>query len=80
MDRDNTGKTLEQAVGRIQQMLDLDSVVTYREEIINRLGIPREFDVVVRGRLRDSLCWVLSNVKTGLTLVANSQISTIQVR
>jgi Restriction endonuclease len=48
--RDKTGKTLEQAVGRIQQMLDLESVVTYREKIINRLGIPREFDVVVRGR------------------------------
>ena len=50
MDRDKTGKTLEQALGRIQQMLDPDSIVTYREKIINRLGIPREFDVVVRGR------------------------------
>jgi Restriction endonuclease len=50
VDRDKTGKTLEQAVGRIQRMLDPDSVVTHREKIINRLGISREFDVVVRGK------------------------------
>lgn len=49
MVRDKTGRTLEQAVGRIQQMLDPDSSVTYREKIPNRLGIPREFDVVIRG-------------------------------
>lgn len=50
MSRDKTGKTLEQAVGRIQKMLDPVSLVTYREKIVNRLGIPREFDVVVRGK------------------------------
>jgi hypothetical protein len=49
MDKDKTGKTLEQAVGRIQQMFDLKSTVTYREHIINRLGISREFDVIIRG-------------------------------
>lgn len=50
MSQDKTGKSLEQAVGRIQQMLDPGSQVTYREEIANRLGINREFDVVVRGK------------------------------
>lgn len=50
MGKDRTGKSLEQAVGRIQQMMDPGSVVTYRERIPNRLGISREFDVVVRGR------------------------------
>lgn len=49
MGKDRTGKSLEQAVGRIQQMLDSACEVTYRERIRTRLGIPREFDVVVRG-------------------------------
>jgi hypothetical protein len=49
MSRDKTGRTFEQAVGRIQQTLDPESLVTYREKIVNRLGISREFDVVIRG-------------------------------
>ena len=48
--RDKTGRTLEETVGRIQQMLDPESSVTYREKIVNRLGLLREFDVVLRGR------------------------------
>ena len=47
--RDKTGKIPENAVGRIQQMLDPESKVTYREKIPNRLVILREFDVVIRG-------------------------------
>jgi hypothetical protein len=46
---DKSGRSLEQAVGRIQQLLDPNSSITYREKIPNRLGILREFDVVVRG-------------------------------
>jgi Restriction endonuclease len=46
---DKSGRSLEQAVGRIQQLLDPNSRITYREKIPNRLGILREFDVVVRG-------------------------------
>lgn len=49
MGKDLTGKSLEQVVGRIQQMYDSASEVRYRERICNRLGIAREFDVVVRG-------------------------------
>ena len=49
MGKDPTGKSLEQVVGRIQQMMDPASEVTYRERIPNRLGITREFDIVVRG-------------------------------
>jgi hypothetical protein len=46
---DKSGRSLEQAVGRIQQLLDPNSSITYREKLPNRLGILREFDVVVRG-------------------------------
>jgi hypothetical protein len=49
MAKDKSGKSLEQAVGRIQQMMDPQCTISYREEIKNRLGIPREFDVVIRG-------------------------------
>jgi hypothetical protein len=45
------GKALEEAVARIQQLLDPGSTVTRNEKIKDRLGYPREFDVVVRGRL-----------------------------
>jgi hypothetical protein len=48
--QDKSGRTLEQVVGRIQKLFDPESSVTYRERIINRLGISREFDVVVRGK------------------------------
>jgi Restriction endonuclease len=49
MGKDKTGKSLEEVVGRIQQLMDPQTVVTYRERIPNRLNIPREFDVVIRG-------------------------------
>lgn len=49
MTEDKSGKTLEKAVARIQQMLDPASAVTHDEWIIDRLGIRRQFDVVVRG-------------------------------
>jgi Restriction endonuclease len=49
MVKDKTGRSLEECVGRLQQMLDPRSIVTYRERIPNRLGILREFDVVIRG-------------------------------
>ncbi len=50
MGKDKTGKSLEEIVGRIQQLMDPQSVVTYRERIPNRLKILREFDVVIRGQ------------------------------
>lgn len=50
MTKDKTGKSLEQAVGQIQQLFDPKSTITYREFITNRLGIRREFDVVIRGK------------------------------
>ena len=49
MAKDKSGKSLEKAVARIQQMLDLGSVVTHNEWITDRLDISRQFDVVVRG-------------------------------
>ncbi|MDQ3814979.1 MAG: restriction endonuclease [Armatimonadota bacterium] len=49
MAKDKSGKSLERAVARIQQMLDPGSVVTHNEWIIDRLGYRRQFDVVVRG-------------------------------
>jgi len=50
MSRDKSGRTLEDVVGRILQMFDPKSSVTRREKIVNRLGIEREFDVVIRGK------------------------------
>jgi hypothetical protein len=49
MVKDNSGKSLEKAVARIQQMLDPNSAVIHNEWITDRLGIRRQFDVVVRG-------------------------------
>jgi hypothetical protein len=49
MSKDKSGKTLETAVARIQQLLDPGSVVTHNEWITDRLDIRRQFDVVVRG-------------------------------
>jgi hypothetical protein len=49
MAKDRSGKSLEQVVGRIQQMMDARCSISYREKIENRLGISREFDVVIRG-------------------------------
>jgi|RhiMethySRZTD1v2_1073278.scaffolds.fasta_scaffold365401_1 hypothetical protein len=50
MSKDKSGKSLEKAVARIQQMLDPGSVVTHNEYIIDRLGHRRQFDVVIRGQ------------------------------
>ena len=49
MSKDKSGKSLETAVARIQQLLDPGSVVTHGEWIADRLGTRRQFDVVVRG-------------------------------
>lgn len=49
MAKDKSGKRLEKAVARIQQMMDKDSVVTHNEKITDRLGIERQYDVVIRG-------------------------------
>jgi len=50
MSKDKSGKSLEMAVARIQQMLDPGSVVTHNEHIVDRLGNRRQFDVVIRGQ------------------------------
>jgi len=50
MSKDKSGKSLEKAVARIQQMLDPGSVVTHNEYIVDRLGNRRQFDVVIRGQ------------------------------
>jgi hypothetical protein len=49
MSKDKSGKSLEQAVARLQQMFDAGSTVTHDEDITDRLGISRQFDVVIRG-------------------------------
>ncbi|MCW3099041.1 MAG: restriction endonuclease family protein [Chthonomonadaceae bacterium] len=49
-DQENPGISFEKAVARIQQMLDTDSVVSHNEQIIDRVGNKRQFDVVIRGR------------------------------
>jgi hypothetical protein len=49
MTKDKSGKSLEKAVARIQQMLDPETSVTHNEWMTDRLGIRRQFDVVVRG-------------------------------
>jgi hypothetical protein len=45
------GIRLEEAVARIQQMMDANSMVTKNEYLIDRLGNRREFDVVIRGQV-----------------------------
>jgi len=50
MSKDKSGKSLEKAVARIQQLLDPGSVVTHNEHIVDRLGNRRQFDVVIRGQ------------------------------
>jgi hypothetical protein len=45
------GAGLEEAVARIQAMLDPKSQVTKNERLVDRLGNTREFDVVIRGTL-----------------------------
>jgi hypothetical protein len=49
MGKDRTGKSLEQAVTRIQQLMAPGATIERGVRIQNRLGIPREFDVTVRG-------------------------------
>jgi Restriction endonuclease len=49
MSKDKSGKSLETAVARIQQLLDPGSIVTHNECITDHLGIRRQFDVVIRG-------------------------------
>jgi hypothetical protein len=49
MSADRSGKTLENAVARIQHLMEPGAVVKKRERISNRHGVPREFDVTVRG-------------------------------
>jgi hypothetical protein len=43
------GISLEQAVARIQSLLDPKSQVTHSEILVDRIGNRRQFDVVVRG-------------------------------
>jgi restriction endonuclease len=50
LSKDSSGRSLEQIVTRIQQILAPGAAISHRERIINRLGVPREFDVVVRGK------------------------------
>lgn len=49
MSKDPSGKSLEKAVARIQEMIDPQSTVSHNEIITDRLGNARQFDVVVRG-------------------------------
>src|SRR5258708_37848946 len=49
MVKDKSGQSLEKAVVRIQRMLDPGSIVIHNEWITDRLGIHRQFDVIVRG-------------------------------
>src|SRR5579863_1121543 len=44
------GVALELLVARIQQMMEPNSTVTHNEWIVDRFGIKRQFDVVVRGK------------------------------
>lgn len=44
------GVTLENAVARIQQMMDPNSTVTHDELLEDRVGNKRQYDVVIRGR------------------------------
>lgn len=50
MSKDKSGKSLEKAVARIQQMLDPGSTVTHDVYIVDRLKNRRQFDVVIRGQ------------------------------
>jgi Restriction endonuclease len=43
------GLTFELIVARLQQMLDPSSSVTHNEKIVDRVGIERQYDVVIRG-------------------------------
>lgn len=47
--KNRPGVALELLVAKIQQAVDPTSVVTHDERIIDRYGIARQFDVVIRG-------------------------------
>lgn len=47
----NTGTSLEQAVARIQQLMDPGTVVEHNVTLADRLGINSQFDVVIRGSM-----------------------------
>jgi Restriction endonuclease len=47
---DLPGISLEKTVTRIQQMMDPNSIVTHNEKVVDRVGIERQFDVVIRGK------------------------------
>jgi hypothetical protein len=49
MARDKTGKFFEKAVARIQEKLAPDAKVTHDEELTDRTGASRQYDVVIRG-------------------------------
>ena len=53
----NTGVSFEKTVARIQQMMDPETKVTHNEQLLDRVGNRRQYDVVVRGRFagRDAL-------------------------
>jgi hypothetical protein len=47
---DAPGVGLEKVVARIQQMMDRNSTVTHNEWLVDRIGLRRQYDVVVRGQ------------------------------
>lgn len=48
--KDMPGLSLEKAVARIQQMIDPQSQVSHNEKLTDRVGIERQYDVVLRGQ------------------------------
>lgn len=44
------GEALEKVVARIQQLMDPTSRVTHNEQIVDRVGNTRQYDVVIRGQ------------------------------
>ena len=48
--KDISGVSFEKVVARIQQMMDTNSVVTHNENLVDRVGNTRQFDVVIRGQ------------------------------
>jgi hypothetical protein len=67
MSKDKSGRSLEKAVARIQQMLDPGSVVTHNEYILDRLGNRRQFDVVIRGHAAGRNYLGVVEARTGQT-------------
>jgi hypothetical protein len=54
--RKQAGRALEEAVARVQQRLDPNSRVTHDEKMTDRVGIVRQFDVVIRGQFAGRDC------------------------